>query len=94
MTHGSGIWKMGFLNVASVWVTIRSMGLSPVALNLTVPTALHDVSTEILDPRQTYSDVKVWEEKARSLGAKYIKNFEQYTDTEDGKKLIPAGPKL
>ncbi len=42
----------------------------------------------------TYSNVSDWEEKAKSLAAKYIKNFEQYTDTEAGKALIAAGPKL
>ncbi|MDR3261666.1 MAG: phosphoenolpyruvate carboxykinase (ATP) [Tannerella sp.] len=63
-------------------------------LNLVAPKALNNVSAGILDPRQTYADVSVWEEKARSLAAKYIKNFEQYTDTEAGKALIPAGPQL
>ncbi len=63
-------------------------------LNLTVPTKLNNVSEGILDPRETYADVKQWEEKARSLAAKYIKNFEQYTDTPEGKALIPAGPQL
>jgi phosphoenolpyruvate carboxykinase (ATP) len=63
-------------------------------LNLTVPTKLNNVSEGILDPRETYADVAEWEAKARSLAAKYIKNFEQYTDTEHGKSLIPAGPKL
>ncbi|MDR0907770.1 MAG: phosphoenolpyruvate carboxykinase (ATP) [Rikenellaceae bacterium] len=63
-------------------------------LNLTVPTKLANVSEGILDPRQTYANASEWEEKARSLAAKYIKNFEQYTDTEHGKSLIPAGPKL
>ena len=63
-------------------------------LNLTVPTALHDVSTEILDPRSTYADVAQWETKAHSLAAKYIKNFEQYTDTPAGRSLISAGPQL
>jgi phosphoenolpyruvate carboxykinase (ATP) len=63
-------------------------------LNLTAPTALKGVSEGILDPRQTYADVAVWEEKARSLAAKYIKNFEQYTDTPEGAALRVAGPKL
>ncbi|MDR0295036.1 MAG: phosphoenolpyruvate carboxykinase (ATP) [Prevotellaceae bacterium] len=63
-------------------------------LNLTAPKALNNVSEGILDPRQTYKDVKEWEEKAKSLGTKYIKNFEQYCDTEAGKALIPAGPQL
>lgn len=63
-------------------------------LNLTVPAALNNVSEGILDPRDTYSDVKVWEEKAKSLAAKYIKNFEQYCDNDAAKALIAAGPKL
>ena len=63
-------------------------------LNLNVPTKLNNVSEGILDPRQTYKDVTEWEEKAKSLAAKYIKNFEQYCDTDAGKSLISAGPKL
>ncbi len=62
-------------------------------LNLTAPKSLPGVS-DILDPRSTYSNVAEWEEKAKSLAAKYIKNFEQYCDNEDGKALIPAGPQL
>ena len=63
-------------------------------LNLTVPTKLDNVSEGILDPRETYTNVSEWETKAKSLAAKYIANFEQYTDTPEGKALIPAGPKL
>jgi len=63
-------------------------------LNLTIPTALSNVSEEILDPRKTYKDIEEWENKAKDLSAKYIKNFEQYTDTEEGKRLVAAGPSL
>lgn len=63
-------------------------------LNLTVPAKLHNVSEGILDPRQTYSNVEDWSAKAKSLGQKYVKNFEQYCDTPEGKALIPAGPKV
>ncbi len=62
-------------------------------LNLTVPKTLNNVS-DILDPRSTYADVAEWEAKAKSLGAKYIKNFEQYCDNDDAKALIAAGPQL
>ncbi|MDR0680957.1 MAG: phosphoenolpyruvate carboxykinase (ATP) [Dysgonamonadaceae bacterium] len=62
-------------------------------LNLTVPKALNNVS-DILDPRKTYANVADWESKAKSLAGKYIKNFEQYTDTPEGKALIDAGPQL
>lgn len=63
-------------------------------LNLTAPKALPNVSAGILDPRETYADVAEWEKKAKDLSARYIKNFEQYTDTPEGKALIPAGPQL
>ena len=63
-------------------------------LNLTVPKALNNVSEGILDPRDTYADVNEWTAKAKSLGAKYIKNFEQYCDNDDAKALIASGPQL
>ncbi len=63
-------------------------------LNLTFPTVLPNVSDGILDPRDTYKDKADWERKAKDLAARYIKNFEQYTDTEEGKRLINAGPKV
>lgn len=62
-------------------------------LNLKAPKSLEKVS-DILDPRTTYSDVKEWEEKAIKLAGLYIKNFEQYTNTEEGKALVIAGPQL
>ncbi|HSD07381.1 phosphoenolpyruvate carboxykinase (ATP) [Flavobacterium sp.] len=63
-------------------------------LNLTIPTALTNVSKSILDPRDTYKDVNQWESKAKDLAEQYIKNFKQYTDTEEGKRLVAAGPSL
>jgi phosphoenolpyruvate carboxykinase (ATP) len=63
-------------------------------LNLTIPTILPNVSDGILDPRDTYEDKAEWERKAKDLSARYIKNFQQYTDTEEGKRLVAAGPIL
>jgi phosphoenolpyruvate carboxykinase (ATP) len=63
-------------------------------LNLTVPTALSNVSHGILDPRDTYKDKEEWASKAKDLASRYIKNFEQYTNTEEGKRLVSAGPSL
>ncbi|MCX8532183.1 phosphoenolpyruvate carboxykinase (ATP) [Chryseobacterium luquanense] len=63
-------------------------------MNLEIPTSLPNVSEGILDPRNTYSDVAEWEEKAKDLAAKYIKNFEQYCGNDEAKKLIASGPQL
>ncbi|NRS92701.1 phosphoenolpyruvate carboxykinase (ATP) [Chryseobacterium sp. 16F] len=63
-------------------------------MNLKFPTALPNVSEGILDPRATYAAESEWEAKAKDLASRYIKNFEQYCDTEEGKNLVSAGPQL
>ncbi|MGL6038952.1 MAG: phosphoenolpyruvate carboxykinase (ATP), partial [Soonwooa sp.] len=63
-------------------------------MNLEFPTALPNVSAGILDPRDTYADAAEWEAKAKELAAKYIKNFEQYTDNDEAKALVASGPQI
>ena len=62
--------------------------------NLEVPTALPGVDPKILDPRDTYADPAIWEEKAKDLAGRFIKNFKKYETNEAGKALVPAGPQL
>ncbi len=59
-----------------------------------VPTVLPGVDTNILDPRDTYADASQWDEKAKDLAARFIKNFVKYEGNEAGKALVAAGPKL
>ena len=59
-----------------------------------VPTELPNVNPAILDPRDTYAEASIWEEKAKDLAARFIKNFGKYTTNEAGKALVAAGPKL
>ncbi len=62
--------------------------------NFEVPTSLPGVDDKILDPRDTYADVAAWEEKAKDLAGRFIKNFAKYEGNEAGKALVAAGPKL
>ena len=59
-----------------------------------VPTELPNVNPAILDPRDTYAEASIWEEKAKDLAGRFIKNFGKYTNNEAGKALVEAGPKL
>ncbi len=59
-----------------------------------VPTSLEGVDTKILDPRDTYADSKVWDEKAKDLASRFIKNFHKYETNDAGKALVKAGPHL
>ena len=62
--------------------------------DLEVPTELPGVDPAILDPRDTYPEAAQWEEKAKDLANRFIKNFKKYEGNEAGKALVAAGPKL
>ena len=62
--------------------------------NFEVPTELPGVNPAILDPRDTYADPAEWEEKAKDLAGRFIKNFHKYETNAKGKELVAAGPKL
>ena len=63
--------------------------------NLAIPSALAGVEdNSILDPRQTYADDAEWDAKAKDLAARFIANFEKFTDNDEGKALVAAGPQL
>ena len=62
--------------------------------NFEVPTSLEGVDTGILDPRDTYADAKVWDDKAHDLAGRFIKNFAKYEGNEAGKALVKAGPHI
>jgi len=62
--------------------------------NLAIPTAVDGVEENILDPRHTYADQTEWQTKAVDLANRFVNNFDKFTDTENGKALVTAGPQL
>ena len=62
--------------------------------NFEIPTELPGVDTNILDPRDTYTDAAQWDVKAKDLAERFIKNFKKYENNEAGKALVAAGPQL
>ena len=62
--------------------------------NLTVPSSLPGVDSQVLDPRNSYQSIDEWQGKAENLAALFIENFVQYTDNEQGRSLVDAGPAL
>ena len=62
--------------------------------NLDMPTEIAGVDSSILDPRATYDDVQVWQERAEGLAQRFIENFDKFTDTPAGQALVAAGPRL
>ncbi len=63
--------------------------------NLAVPTSLAGVEEQnILDPRNTYENQQDWDQKAQDLAKLFVENFEKFTDNDEGKALVAAGPQL
>jgi len=62
--------------------------------DLKVPVRLEGVDPSILDPRDTYIDAKLWEDKAKDLAKRFMENFKKYESDERCKKLVSAGPHL
>lgn len=61
---------------------------------LKVPTHVEGVEDGILNPQDTYESKEDWDNKARDLADRFITNFRKFTDIDEGKALIAAGPSL
>mgnify|MGYP006277563741 CR=1 FL=1 len=60
---------------------------------LNIPKSVEGVDASILNPRNTWKYPKAWDKQAQTLAEQFIENFENFTDTDEGKRLVAAGPK-
>ncbi|NTW31428.1 MAG: phosphoenolpyruvate carboxykinase (ATP) [Bacteroidetes bacterium] len=61
---------------------------------LMTPQAVKGVENRILNPRNLWQNPEEWDAASANLAKKFIANFDNFTDNEEGKRLIAAGPKL
>ena len=61
---------------------------------LHIPKAVNGVDPSLLNPRDQWTDKAEYDSVARNLAGKFIKNFENYTNNEEGKALVQHGPKV
>ena len=64
--------------------------LDPI-FNVSIPTACEGVPSELLNPKTAWADKAAYEETAKDLAARFVKNFEKYKDMPQN--IIDAGPK-
>lgn len=67
------------------WLTIPIFHLS-------IPMAIKGVHSDILDPRDTYLDIDVWEQKAKTLAMLFKENFKRFNGVHISRTIIEAGP--
>ena len=60
--------------------------------NLQIPQHLNGVPSEILNPRNTWENEKLFEETAQKLARQFREGFKKFTQTTLGKKLETFGP--
>lgn len=61
---------------------------------LNIPKTLNGVDTNLLNPRNLWKIPEEWDTAAMSLAKKFVNNFKNFTDNEEGKRLISAGPQI
>ncbi len=66
--------------------------LSPFGLQ--IPKEVKGVNSNILNPRNTWANAAEYDEQATILANKFITNFKNFADNEDGRELEKAGPKV
>ena len=61
---------------------------------LQIPKSVSGVDSHILNPRNLWGNPEDWDTSARALAEKFIANFTNFTDNDEGKRLISAGPSI
>jgi len=61
--------------------------------NLSIPSTLPGVPSDLLDPGKKWPDYEAWLKAARELGEKFVKNFSKFTSNVETAKLVSSGPK-
>jgi phosphoenolpyruvate carboxykinase (ATP) len=60
---------------------------------LFIPKKVNNTPSNILNPMNTWPDKEAYHTQARMLADKFIENFITFTDNEEGKRLVSAGPR-
>lgn len=61
--------------------------------DLEFPTSCEGVPSELLNPRNTWSDANQYDLTASKLAAKFVKNFEKFA-LETSPEILAASPKV
>ena len=61
--------------------------------DLAYPTSCPGVPTELLNPKETWSDASLYDDTASKLASKFVDNFESFKE-EAAPEILAAAPKI
>lgn len=62
--------------------------------NIQIPKSIEGVESGLLNPRNAWAEKSEYDVTAKQLGEMFIRNFENFSDTDTGKALVDAGPQI
>jgi phosphoenolpyruvate carboxykinase (ATP) len=62
--------------------------------NLNIPKKCETVDSKVFNPRNLWDNPEDWDKAAIELAEKFIENFKAFTDNEEGRNLVKAGPQI
>ncbi|MCI6988035.1 MAG: phosphoenolpyruvate carboxykinase (ATP) [Campylobacter sp.] len=60
--------------------------------NIAIPKELKGVNTNLLNPKNTWQDKKLYEKTRDKLASMFVENFKRYEDVKEGVEYAKAGP--
>ncbi len=62
--------------------------------NFEIPTAVDGVEPAILNPRNTWTDKKAYDDTLKKLAGMFAEKFKRFADNDAGKELLKVGPQI
>jgi len=62
--------------------------------NFEVPTSIQGVDANILNPRNTWSDKKAYDDSLKKLAGMFVERFQRFADNDAGRELLKHGPHI
>ena len=84
--------KKGEVNKKNVHYLLEEKGMETFPIMVEIALFTTDFFYDHLG--DTYTEVADWNAKATDLASRFIKNFAQYTDNQEGQSLVKAGPQI
>ena len=73
-------------------INCEKVQVKPFMLN--IPKEIKGVDSAVLNPENSWKDKTAFKENVYKVADFFVKNFEKFTDTDEGKRLKEFGPKL